>query len=198
MALACCTLALAAQDGIKVNFKGERPTINDFAGSYLSSFNTDDEEEWIDEPTNAIKVAWDNYRAGAPQSEGVTLTVDAKNGFVLYESQYKESLLRIEMCYWNEADGKHKLFAYNVCSFMNGKGELGQYDRTSFYRYDNATKTMTLTDDIGFDREYMTDDGAVVTYALPRSGKNIDVTYWYEDGRKQEKTLKFDGRRFSY
>lgn len=57
----------------------------------------------------------------AAQEEGVTLTVDQKNGFVLYESRQDEYLTRIELCYWNEADKKHKLIAYNVACFMDGK-----------------------------------------------------------------------------
>ena len=41
-------------------------------------------------------------------------------------------------------------------------------------------------------------NGAWVTYDLPRSGKNITVTYWYDNGSKKQKTLQFDGRRFSF
>jgi len=43
--------------------------------------------------------------------------------------------------------------------------------------------------------EYGTEDGAYVSYDLPRSGKDITVTYWYKD-RKEQKTLKWDGHRF--
>ena len=43
----------------------------------------------------------------------------------------------------------------------------------------------------------MTDDGAFVSYALPRTGKDIVMTTWYPDGPKQ-KTLKWGGRRFSF
>ena len=57
---------------------------------------------------------------------------------------------------------------------------------------------MALADDFGFDVEYFTDDDASVTYDLPRSGKNITVTYWYDNGSKKQKTLQFDGRRFSF
>ena len=32
-------------------------------------------------------------------------------------------MTRIEMCFWNEADGKHKLFAYNHMKW-NGHGFL--------------------------------------------------------------------------
>lgn len=40
-------------------------------------------------------------------------------------------------------------------------------------------------------------DGANVTYSLPRSGKDITVTYWYEN-RKTQKTLKWNGHGFAF
>ena len=39
-------------------------------------------------------------------------------------------------------------------------------------------------------------DYAWASYALPRSGKDITVTYW-KDGSKKQKTLKWNGRQFS-
>ena len=97
------------------------------------------------------------------------------------------------MCYWNEADGKHKLFACSRWSFENGKAVLGQYDGLSFYRYDNATKKMARCNTPGFDVEYL--DKA---YALPRTGKDITVTTWDKNGKKTQKTLKWNGHGFSY
>ena len=35
---ACCALALVAQDVIKVNYKGSKPTISDFAWAFLSDY----------------------------------------------------------------------------------------------------------------------------------------------------------------
>lgn len=199
---ACFSLTLAAQDEvIRVNYQGAKPTISDFVQAYIFAPLGDAEEEedlWVDEATNAVKEAWTRHRDGVQQEPGVTLTIDQKNGFVLYESRYEETLLRIEMCYWNELDGKHRMFAYNVGFYENGRKAMGQYDGISFYRYDNAAKTMTLCDDTGFEQEFVTDDGANVSYALPRSGKDITVTYWYDDGTKRQKTLKWDGRRFSF
>lgn len=191
----CISLVLAAQEGIRVEYKGEKPTIADFAWALLS-VPDDDEEGCIDESENAFKQAFENYRNGTPQEDGETLTVDLKNGFILYESRYEESLLRIEMCYWNEADKKHKLIAYNVACFFGDKYAQGQFDGLAFYRYDNATKEMTFCDDTGFEVEYGTEDGAMVSYSLPRTGKDITVSYWYENSKK-EKVLKWGGRRFS-
>lgn len=199
----CSTLAVFAQESIRVKYQGAQPTISDFAWAFLSSNDDDEEEDCVDESFNAIRAAWDTHSKGLPQEEGVTLTIDQKNGFVVYEykSEYEDvkHLLRIEMCYWNESDGKHKLFAYNVCCFRNGECSPGQFDGLLFYRYDNATKKMTLCNDVGFDVEFGTNDGddvAYISYALPRTGKDIILTTWYKRG-KQQKTLRWNGRRFT-
>ena len=97
------------------------------------------------------------------------------------------------MCYWNEADGKHKLFACNRWSFENGKPMMGQYDYLGFYRYDNATKKMSWCESPGFDVEYFNK-----SYALPRTGKDITVTTWEDNGKKTQKTLKWNGHGFCY
>ena len=195
--LACCTLALSAQDGIRVNYKGDRPTISDFATALFTVVADDEEDCDMDESFNAIQQAWNRHLKGLPLDEGETLTVDQKNGFILYESRYEESLVRIEMCYWNESDQKHKLVAYNVSCFLDGKYSAGQYDGLRFYRYDNAKKEMEWCDDTGFEVEYTAEGGAWVYYDLPRSGKDITVYYCYDDGRKKPATLKWGGRRFS-
>ncbi len=196
-ALACSVLGLSAQNVIKVNYQGAKPTINDFAWACIST-SQDEDEDVFDELTAAVQDAWTRHSQGKPLPEGVTLTIDSKNGFVLYESRYESHLVRVEMCYWNEGDQKHKLFAYNVQSFSDGIHAEGQFDGLIFYRYDNATKKMTLTHDTGFEVEYRTDDGASVSYALPRSGKDITVTYWYDNGTQKHKTLKWNNRRFSW
>ena len=90
---ACCTLMLAAQNGMKVNYQGEKPTISDFAWAFLSADDGEEELEGeADESFNAIKQAWIHHREGTPQDEHVTLNIDDKNGFVLYEFRYEESL----------------------------------------------------------------------------------------------------------
>ena len=193
----CCALALSAQDGLKVNFQGDRPTISDFAWTFLSSEDEDEELEGeMDESTNAFKHAWINYHNGVALEENETLSVDQRNGFVLYESVYEDSKLRVEMCFWNEADQAHKLIAYNVSCFQGDEYSPGQFDGLIFYRYDNASKTMTWADAPGFEVEYATEDGWVC-YDLPRTGKDITVSYW-KDGKKKQKTLKWNGHGFNY
>ena len=192
----CCVLAVAAQeDGFRVNYQGAKPTIKDFACAYLASLFVDVEEcdrEGLGLYAD-LQESIDRQGKGLPLEENRTLTIDLKNGYLVFERKQDEYLMRIEMCYWNEADGKHKLFASNRCGFENGKLRAGQYDIFDFYRYDNATKKMSWCEPPGFNVEYF--DKA---YALPRTGKNIIVTSWEDNGRKTQKTLKWNGHGFSY
>jgi hypothetical protein len=116
---------------------------------------------------------------------------------VLYEWKYEENMIRIEMCYWNESDQKHKMFAYNVSCFQNNEYNPGQFDGLVFCRYDNAKRELTYCEAPGFEVEYGTDDGAWVSYDLPRSGKDITVNYWHKSGKRQ-KTLKWNGHGFNF
>ena len=198
----CCTLAVSAQDAIRVNYQGQRPTISDFVWAFLNSRDIESEDEETDEVYNSVRNAWINHREGRRQPSNVTLTVDQSNGYVLFEhrDEYEGvvDLGRVEMCYWNESDGRHKLFAYSVSCFSNGKYSPGQFDGIQFYRYDSNTKKMTYCEDVGFKaRMFDEETNAYVSYALPRAGKDIKVTVWLDSGKKQ-KTLKWGGRRFSY
>ena len=192
----CCTLAVAAQEeGFRVNCQGATPNIKDFACAYLASLFVDVEECDLEglglyaDLQESIK----RQDKGLPLEDNTTLTIDLKNGFLVYERKQDEYLMRIEMCYWNEADGKHKLFANNRWSFENGKPMLGQFDVLSFYRYDNATKKMSSCETPGFDVEYFNK-----SYALPRTGKDITVTTWEDNGKQTRKTLKWNGHGFNY
>ena len=190
--LACCTIALAAQDGIKVKFQGAAPSIMDFAWSYVTSSNGDEEGE-SDESRNALRQSLELYRKGQSQPEGFTITVDEKAGYILLLSNQDGFTNKWEMCFWNMADKKHKLFAYCVELSVNGKRSApGQYDGLNFFRYNNATKTMSAYD-AGVEVDYFN-----ISYSLPRTGKDITVTQWSQNGReKWQKTLKWNGQGFS-
>ena len=194
---ACCMLVVAAQEGgFRVSYQGAKPTIKDFAKAYITSLlNPEDEEPEGDGlyMYESIQKAMECQEKGQPLEKNKTLTIDLKNGFLMYEQKDDYYVYRIEMCYWNEADGKHKLFADNRWSFEDGKAILGQYDGLSFYRYDNASKKMARCNTPGFDVEYLDK-----SYALPRTGKDITVTQWDKNGKKTEKTLKWNGHGFSY
>ena len=198
IALLCSTMMLSAQETIKVNYQGARPTISDFAWALLSNYVWNEEDDVLDESTNAAKQAWTNYRKGIPLEEGDKITVDQKNGYAVYESCDGNDCLIVEMCYWNESDQKHKLFAYNVKCYRDGAYSPGQFDGLLFYRYNNATKKMTSCEAPGFEVEFGTEDGAWVCYDLPRVGKNIIYTEWKDNKKKRQKTLKWNGRKFSF
>ena len=200
---ACFALAMAAQtDAIKVKYSGNKPTISDFAWAYLThetASSTDDNCDAVNEPARAMKQAWICYQKGTAQYKGVTLSVDQKNGFVVFESKQDDHILKVEMCYWNEADGKHKLFACNVQSFTtDGKPNPGQFDGLTFYRYTNATKKMDYSFNMGYDT--VLGDNAtgseMLTFALPRSGKNITATIWPQKGKQRTVILKWNGHKF--
>ena len=198
LAMVAMTLTSSAQEGgIRVNYQGSKPSISNFVTAFLNS-RSEGDDDCTDESFNAVQQAWNNHLKGKKLMANETLNVDEKNGFVLYEIKHSEHVLRVEMCYWNEADQKHKLFAYNVGCYQNGKYSAGQFDGLTFYRYNNATKKMAVTFETGFDVEYGTDDGCWASYALPRTGKDIIVTYWKNNTKKQQKTLKWQGSKFSF
>ena len=174
---ACCTLAVAAQeDGFRVNYQGAKPTIKDFALAYITSLISE-AEECDEEGMSLYENLQDAIKCQAkvlPLEANRTLTIDQKNGFLVYEHKYIEHLGRIEI-------------------FENGKPMMGQYDVLSFYRYDNATKKMSWCESPGFDVEYFNK-----SYSLPRTGKDITVTTWEDNGKKTQKTLKWNGHGFSY
>ena len=186
---AFCALAMVAQNGIKVNYKGAKPTITDFAWAYLSAM--DDDDDCGMEAINAFREAFIKHRKGLPQNKGEKFIIDEKNGFIVYETINNDIVIRMEMCYWNEADGKHKLFAFNNMNTLEkGKPIFTELSDITFYRYNNATKMMTSCDPPGFDVNYS------CNYLLPRNGKNIIVTKWNDNGTKTQKVLKWNGRKF--
>ena len=194
--LSCLTLSLMAQSGIKVNYKGSKPTVADFAWAAFPSLNHEDEEESGDRPWRALENAMKRHSKGHAQEKGEKLIIDSKNGYILYEHAWDEDedyIFRLEVCFWNESDGKHKLIAFNnLASYAEAKPCLTELSSLNFYRYDNTTKRMVSCDPPGFEIEY---DG---TYELPRIGKDIIHNKWNDDGTTEKKVLKWNGKRFNF
>ncbi len=192
----CLTLSLMAQNGIKVNFKGSKPTVTDFTWAAFPSLNHEDEDESGDRPWKALENAMKRNSKGLPQEEGEKLTIDSKNGYILFEhvsDEHEDYIFRLEVCYWNESDGKHKLIAFNdLASYADGKPCITEVSNFVFYRYNNATKRMVRCDPPGFEIEY---NGV---YELPRIGKDIIFTQWNDDGTTKRKILKWNGRHFKF
>lgn len=125
----------------------------------LSKGSISDFVSWMlaepeDELNGPMSEAWQLYRKNKPLGKGTTIILDEKNGYFRYEIDYDkeyedeegkpvESITVVEMCVWNCADGKHKLFAENVGGTYQGKPHNdGQYDGTVFFLYDKATQKL--------------------------------------------------------
>lgn len=89
----CCVLAVAAQEGFRVDYQGARPTIKDFVKAYLTSTLSEEVEECDMEGIaiyKGLQRAITSKEKGLPLDENVTLTIDTKNGFMVYEQKYEE------------------------------------------------------------------------------------------------------------
>ena len=186
-----------AQDPFKNLTKNEAvrtfkvPDIVDFVTVYLSDTE--------DELRGSIAPEWQKYLKNEKLSKGVTFTVDKKNGYVRYEMDYDIAYPEdktgekscVEFCYWNCADGLHKLFAENVYLTQKGKPIFTEFSGLYIYAYDNATQKLYMIDQdlLGLGEE----THGMVTVGLPRQGKDIDLTL--SDGSK--KKLAWNGKGFT-
>ena len=131
-----------------------------------------------DELTGAVADAWEKYLKHQPQEKNVTVKVDTKHGFMSYEQVFPESdgSITMQMCYWNCADGKHKLVAESVWSTNEGHVISGQYDGLSFLLYDNATKEYEVVspEEYGLDIFYGIDSVESGYDALERAYYVVD------------------------
>lgn len=167
------------------------PDIVDFVTVFLS--------EPEDELRGSIAPEWQKYLKNEKLSKGVTITVDKKNGYVRYEMDYDVAYPKdktgqktcVEYCYWNCADGLHKLFAENVLLTDNNGPFYTEFSGLYIYAYDNATQKLYMIDQslLGMGEV----DQGEVTFALPRQGKDIEVTY--SNGSK--KKLAWNGKGFT-
>lgn len=203
----CCYLSAIAQNPFKdlsenysvtkVTFKGQSPTIVDFITCYLS--------ETEDELHGALSEKWDKYLNKEELGQGVSFTVDQKNGYVRCDEDYDVAYPDdpsgiksfVEYCYWNCDDGKHKLFAENVCLTQNGKPIFTEFSGMYIYVYDNASKTLYTIDQnlIGLGDELYDYSQNPTTFALPQKGKDIDV-FFNIDGKVTQKKLTWNGKGF--
>lgn len=199
VALLCC-LNANAQDPFKDLTKGDAvvtfkvPDIQDFVTIYLSTSE--------DELHGTVANEWNNYLKNGKAGKGVTFTVDKKNGYIRYEMDYDIAYPEdktgekscVEYCYWNCADGLHKLFAENVFLTQNDEPIFTEFSGMYIYAYDNATQKLFMIDQdligIGEDLHGET------TFALPRKGKDIEV-FMNIDGKKVQKKLVWNGKGFN-
>ena len=180
------SMAMTAQ-GIRVGFKGAKPTISDFVTAYLSQ---EDDEEMI----STIRDDWECRQQGKVLSNGASFVVDARNGFVRYDKRYSaKTYSYTEMCYWNCKDQRHKLMAVNRGCIENGRPVTAQFTGLKFYTYDIQTKRMS--------HAFKTDLGAgihtqsEVTYVLPQAGKDIMATI-HAPQKEVQILMKWNGEKF--
>ena len=146
-----------------LKFTGQKPTITDFVTYYIGEPDPPEEDDglecgWICD----FRDIWYKYRKNKPltTSEKWTekVTVDAKNGyacleayFALKEDNYKRDA-KIEICYWNCSDGKHKVVAVSETCTDNGKasGPAELFGGFQLYLYNNTTHKITRAD-LGVD-----------------------------------------------
>ncbi len=197
MLMAFLPNAAKAQDPFKDLTKNDAvctlkvPDIVDFVTAYL----TDTE----DELNGSVAAEWTKYLKNEKQGKGVTFTVDKKNGYVRYEMDYDVAYPEdksgektcVEYCYWNCADGLHKLFAENVVITRKGKPVFTEYSGMYILVYDNATQKLYTIDQglLGVGEE----THGEVTMTLPRKGKDIEINL--ANGTK--KTLAWNGKGFT-
>ena len=195
----------------RVSYQGKAPKI----GVFLTAITNVDETSEI---LGSLSTAWEHYLHNEPQEPCQQFIVDEKNGYLRYTFDTNlcddfddvDSQTIVEMCYWNCADGKHKLIAENIVSMMDGKYHLGQYSGIMFYLYDNDSHRLWTADDeiLGAYVEPAIDeancktgdvmtlwDETVAVYSLPQQGKDIDVVV-YKGNKKNATHLVWDGMRF--
>lgn len=176
--------------GVTVKFNGSQPTIKDFMNAILS-------QEDIGEVLGKVSQSWELYCNGMNMLEGQSFIVDVDNGYIGFTEDFSDQeRLYVEFCYWNYADGKHKLVAENVVNIVDGKPVAGQYSGISYLMYDNDTRKMTYVDadSLGIDMEIPTGEYSSLCW-LPRTGKTIVYEFYIPAG-KITKRYTWNGSRF--
>ena len=173
--------------GVRVNYKGVRPTIADFVTAVLS-------QDDLGETLNDVKVNWMKRQQGKPLDNGVSFTVDVKNGFIRFDRRYTaKTYIYTEFCYWNCKDARHKLLAVNSGLMSDGKPTATESTGLTFYSYDNLSSDLTVASaqDLGAGIHV----SPVVSYALPQSGKDIMATIHGEQ-KEVQILMKWNGAKF--
>lgn len=192
MTLCAFTFTMAQyNEGIKVNFKGNKPTISDFVTAVLS-------QEELGEGLGGMVEIWEKHLKGQPLPKGYKITVDAKNGYVSYEFTYEEDNQHsiIEFCYWNCSDGQHKLLGQNQKVFINGEYIQTELTGTTFYMYTDKTRKMNYvyTSDLGDEIDWP-QNANLIELKLPRVGKSIEYVFKTPSGVVTKK-LTWNGKKF--
>ena len=174
---------------IAVRYEGKRPTISDFTTAILNHVKDQKFYDMADRD-------WKLYQQKKPLSGKSKITLDIPNGYMRYDTFYPEKTdtVFMEMCFWNCADGKHKLVCCNTVWRMDGDYGWADYTGAHFYLYDNSTKKLRdiWAEDIGA----LFDGDGLSVFFLPRKGKDIKVSA-AGGGDRWDEVLIWDGYKFS-
>lgn len=191
MATFALNFAKAQDNGILVQFSGNKPNISDYVTAVL-------QQEEIGEALGAMANSWEKHLKGQPIDDGCTITVDTKNGYVRYDATLEEENQHnfVEFCYWNCTDGQHKLVAYNVGVFVNGEYVETELTGVAFMMYTDKTKRMkyAYSDELG-DEVTWPKSANLLQVSLPRVGKSIKYVFGTPSGKVTQK-LTWNGKKF--
>lgn len=169
-----------------VQYKGKAPSIVDFVTCLQ---DPEEHPEFFGD----FYDAWQRHLRGRSPGPHERLTVDRRHGYVFYECRYPDDEHDergcMEYCFWNCADGKHKIVAQSVYFLYDGEASPGQYDGVQFFLYDNDTHVMKhlLPEGLGIDLSWgvtwdYNDDNTVTLYDLdasqPRLMSRADFDQW--------------------
>jgi len=188
LVLLLSAMTARAQDEIMVNYLGSRPGIVDFVNAILS-------QEDLGEALGFVADNWDRYRSGMPLGEGVTFLTDAPNGYARFDVSYEGTDRGYtEFCYWNCADGLHKVVAVNTGYTQGGKPIETETTGLDFYTYDNRARTLKYVS--AYDMGAVVEASSTVTIELPRKGKDIKATI-HDAQQKKYVLMKWNGSKFN-
>ena len=159
---------------------GKQPTITDFTRAFASA----DQEG--DPLFSATIARIDGRQAKLPQGERFTCLIDRPHGYLraVYTTEGNiDPNQTLEVCYWR-TDTDHRLVA--VCHYS----DIGTYFLI-FYDYNPATGLMTPLARPPFEDFHELLGELIVQ--LPREGKDIHMTSWWEGG-PQPLTLRWNGQ----
>lgn len=154
-----------------------------------------------DELNGPLSEAWNLYRKNKPLGKGTTIVLDEKNGYFRYELDFDkkyegeegdltESVTIVEMCVWNCADGKHKLFAEYIYGTIKGKPHVdGQFDGLQCFVYDKASHEL-----YGFNGAV---DWEELSSLAPYEDYEFDGEHWCANDHVTGKRKQMDDDEFS-
>ena len=187
----CSPVEIEGEYYIQVPFEASEPTIADFVETYFSNGDV------LPEMLGDIRTAWHRYKMNKTQPSHTTFLLDKNRGYMRFERKWESGDYSVaEMCYWNCADGRHKVVAQSIASYENGTFRNWQYDGYSFSLYDSETRTMKQVelDDICVGNVSLFDCSNTVML-LPRTGKDIIAKKYSETGVDTE-VLRWTGNKF--